>query len=223
MEFDEKTGCLAVGVGALVSFWLVGHALTSFTEDWKPVARKCSIELSNRYEAIKEYRLKQKVEEEEAKIAKEKRVELAQSEEATQQARVVAEKKKADKIAAREEQIKAFAEKEAGTLWKTLQLLRGEIELQEKRIYNLKKVLEDFDRDPKTDEDFQGICKMRDALVTSVTEIKAKLEDAYIAAKKFEATPGQDEYDEIRRRALEDGVQEADAAIKRFNLMREKK
>ena len=138
-------------------------------------------------------------------------------------ASILSEKAKANKIAAREEQIKAFAEKEAGTLWKTLQLLKGEIELQEKRIGNLKKVLEDFDRDPNTDEDFQGICKMRDALVTSVSEIKAKLEDAYIAAKKFEATPGQDEYDEIRRKALEDGVQEADAAIKRFNLMREKK
>lgn len=223
MEFDEKTGCFAIGLGALAAFWLAGHALTSFTEDWKPVARKCSIELTNRYEAIKEYRLKQKVEEEEARIAKEKCAELAQSEEATQQAMAVAEKKKADKIAAREEQIKAFAEKEAGTLWKTLQLLKGEIELQEKRICNLKKVLEDFDRDPKTDEDFQGICKMRDALVKSVSEIKAKLEDAYIAAKKFEATPGQEEYDEIRRKALEDGVQEADAAIKRFNLMREKK
>ena len=212
MEFDERIGCFAVGLGALAAFWLAGHALTSFTEDWKPVARKCSIELSNRYEAIKEYRLKQKVEEEEAKIVKEKGGAL-----------ILSEKAKADKIAAREEQIKAFAEKEAGTLWKTLQLLKGEIELQEKRIGNLKKVLEDFDRDPMTDEDFQRICKMRDALVTSVGEIKAKLEDAYIAAKKFEATPGQDEYDEIRRKALEDGVQEADAAIKRFNLMREKK
>ena len=212
MEFDERIGCFAVGLGALAAFWLAGHALTSFTEDWKPVARKCSIELTNRYEAIKEYRLKQKVAEEEAKIVKEK-----------DGASILSEKAKANKIAAREEQIKAFAEKEAGTLWKTLQLLKGEIELQEKRIGNLKKVLEDFDRDPNTDEDFQGICKMRDALVTSVSEIKAKLEDAYIAAKKFEATPGQDEYDEIRRKALENGVQEADAAIKRFNLMREKK
>ena len=212
MEIDERIGCVAVVLGALVAFWLVGNALTSFTEDWKPVARKCSIELTNRYEAIKEYRLKQKVAEEEAKIVKEK-----------DGASILSEKAKADKIAAREEQIKAFAEKEAGTLWKTLQLLKGEIELQENRICNLKKVLEDFGRDPNTDEDFLGICKMRDALVTSVSEIKAKLEDAYIAAKKFEATPGQDEYDEIRRKALEDGVQEADAAIKRFNLMREKK
>lgn len=208
----NKSGWVTITLGALAAFWLAGHALTSFTEDWKPVARKCSIELSNRYEAIKEYRLKQKVKEEEARIAKEKSI-----------ASTLSEETKADKIAAREEQIRAFAEKEAGTLWKTLQVLKGEIELQEKRISDLKKVLEDFDRDPKTDEDFQGICKMRDALVTSVSEIKAKLEDAYIAAKKFEATPGQEEYDEIRRRALEDGVQEADAAIKRFNLMREKK
>ena len=49
--------------------------------------------------------------------------------------------------------------------------------------------------------------------------IYAKMEDAYIAYKKFQATPGSREYGDMMKRALEDGIQEADSAVAKYRTM----
>jgi hypothetical protein len=44
------------------------------------------------------------------------------------------------------------------------------------------------------------------------------LEDAYIAAKKFEASPNRREYQDMMKKAFEDGVQNATIIMDRYRL-----
>lgn len=220
---SAKIGCLAAPFLLLALLWFVGHVLGGITEDWTPILNKCSIALRNQYEAIKERRLKAKIAYEEEQFAKEE-AERQKAREASSQKSLQMEQKNAeDRKFKKNARIREFAEKEATTLWATLQTLTSEVETQGRKIAELRQVLQEFNRDPAGDEDFKRICEMKTSLEKSVFEIRAKLEDAYIASKKFEATPGRKDYEEIRRKAIEDGVQEADAAIQRFKLMRESK
>lgn len=57
----------------------------------------------------------------------------------------------------------------------------------------------------------------------SLKTMHAKIEDAYLASRKYEATPSKKEYAELRRKLLEDGLQEAEAAERRFKDMRKAK
>ena len=50
-----------------------------------------------------------------------------------------------------------------------------------------------------------------------------KLEDAYIAAKKYEASPSRKDYQETMKRALEDGIQSAAMATERYKAMTNQK
>ena len=50
--------------------------------------------------------------------------------------------------------------------------------------------------------------------------LHAKIEDAYLAYCKFQATPSRKDYDELRRKILDDGIKEAESAAKRFEQMR---
>ena len=64
------------------------------------------------------------------------------------------------------------------------------------------------------------ICALRDDMVRSWKALRIKLEDAYIAARKYEAAPSRKDYQELHKKALEDGIQEADAAAAKFKEMR---
>lgn len=218
MSWDQhkKPGCFAIAFFGVLALWLAGRVLNGVTQNWNPVLSKCSIVLQNQYENIKERRLRSKLAYEEKLLAAEE-AERVKNEEMRRHAVLDREN------VARQKQnalVKEFAEKEATTLWRTLLTLTSEIDTQTAKIKELKSVLEGFGRNPEEDADYRQICEMRDSLIGSVSEIRAKLEDAYIASKKFEATPGRMDYEAIRRKAIEDGVQEADAAIKRFDLMR---
>ena len=57
---------------------------------------------------------------------------------------------------------------------------------------------------------------MRDEMAESLKTMRTKIEDAYLASCKYEATPGRKEYGELMRKALEDGIQEAEAAAARY-------
>ena len=220
---DVKIGCLLAPFLVLTLLWFVGFVLGGITDNWNPVLTKCSIGLRNQYEALKERRLRAKIAYEEKRLVEEEQ-ERQKARETRQKLGLAAEQKAIDERKTKKDaRIKEFAEKEAATLWATLQTLLGEIETQDKRIGELRQVLQDFGREPEGDADFKRICEMKESLEKSVVEIRARLEEAYIASKKFEATPGRKDYEEISRKAIEDGVQEADAAIKRFDLMRENK
>lgn len=123
----------------------------------------------------------------------------------------------------REEKIRAFALKEAPGLWTAYQNLQSEIEVQNQKIVELRKTLADFDLDPESDPDFRHICSLRDDMDGSLKVMRVKMEDAYLASRKYEATPTRADYAELRRKLLEDGLQEAEAASRRYNQMRNAK
>ena len=133
----------------------------------------------------------------------------------------IAEAKRRQK--SKDEKIQAFALKEAPKVWEVYQSLKSEIDVQNEKIEELRKSLESFGRSPEQDTDFVRICALRDDMTRSRDALRTKLEDAYIAAKKYEAAPSRKDYQELHKKALEDGILEADAASARFKEMRRNK
>ena len=202
-------GCLSV-----VLIWYVGIPLAmlglKFTYD-------AVVGIRSRYLAnVEEWRSRKKAEEESARIAAEQ-VKVA----AERKAAIIAEEKKREEARRnREERIRAFALKEAPVLWKTYQDLQGAIAEQDVCIADLAKTLKDFEKDPSRDADYLRICSMRDEMVVSVKSMRTKIEDSYLAYCKFQATSSHREFDELQRKILEDGIKEAESAIRRFDQMR---
>ena len=50
-----------------------------------------------------------------------------------------------------------------------------------------------------------------------------KVEDAYIAAAKYEATPSSKEYEDLKRKTIADSVLEAEMATQKLNSLRSEK
>ena len=123
----------------------------------------------------------------------------------------------------REERLKIFAMKEAPILWKVHQDLQGAIVEQDKRIADLAKTLETFNKDPMQDADYLRIRSMRDEMVAARDSMHTKIEDAYLAFCKFQATPSRKDYDELRKKTLEDGIKAAEDTARRFDEMRSAK
>ena len=115
--------------------------------------------------------------------------------------------------------LRAFALQESPKLWQTVQALRAEHETRMAALVKLRVELIDFGRNPDADPDYVSLKAANDRLLESVNVIYAKIEDAYIAYKKFQATPGHKEYGDMMKRALEDGIQEADAAVAKYRTM----
>lgn len=156
---------------------------------------------------------------ENARIAEAKRQQEARvTAEKRRQAEAVAEAKR--KQAEKDDKIRTFALKEAPKVWSVYQSLQSEIDLQNDKIEELRKTLEAFNKSPEQDADFIRICALRDDMIRSRKVLRAKLEDAYIAAKKYEASPSREDYQELHKKALEDGILEADAASAKFKEMR---
>ena len=135
-----------------------------------------------------------------------------------QQAEAAAEAKRRQE--AKDEKIRTFAIKDAPRVWQVYQALQSEIDVQGGKIEELRKTLETFNKVPEQDEDFKRICALRDEMIRSRKALRAKLEDAYVAAKKYEAAPSRKDYQGLLKKALEDGILEADAASSKFKEMR---
>ena len=118
------------------------------------------------------------------------------------------------------EKLRAFALAEAPAAWETYQVLAGEVELQSKRLEKLRKELTEFGRNPDADDDFLDLDRQLRDMKTMQDNVLARLEAAYIAAQKCEATPGRKDLDELRQKALQDGIQEAESAAWRYRQMR---
>lgn len=121
------------------------------------------------------------------------------------------------------EKLRAFALAEAPAAWETYQVLAGEVELQSKRLEKLRKEMSEFGRNPEADDDFRDLERQLGDMKTMQDNVLARLEAAYIAARKCEATPGRKDLDDLRRKALQDGIQEAESAAWRYRQMREAK
>lgn len=125
--------------------------------------------------------------------------------------------------ASKADKLRAFALAEAPAAWETYQVLSGEVEVQAKRLERLRKELAEFGRNPDADDDFRDLDRQLRDLKTLQENVLARLETAYIAALKCEATPGRQDLDDLRRTALQDGIQEAESAARRYRQLRDAK
>jgi hypothetical protein len=116
-----------------------------------------------------------------------------------------------------------FALKESPKIWQTLQDMRGEMTESGAKLKALRADLLEFDRDPDTDEDYKSLVVGLKELKRAYDAIFDRLESAYIAAKKYEASPSRKDYQDVMKRALEDGIQDATMATERYKAMTRKK
>ena len=209
-------GCLVVGIGFIVILHVGGCLLTigdielTRLKNWRNerLARKAEQREQAKVQAAEASRVAE---------AKRREAEAAAEARRRQAEQIAAQKKRQE---AKDEKIRSFALKEAQDVWSVYQMLRSEIDVQSNRISQLRKTLETFGKNPEADEDFKRICSMREEMIATRSALRKRLEDAYIAKCKFEATPGRREYEEQHRKALEDGIREALEAADRFNEMR---
>lgn len=129
--------------------------------------------------------------------------------------------KEVEKVLApqRDDLIRPFALKEAPEMWRVIQKLRGEIELVKCNAVKLEKELIEFGRNPSESSD---IGRLRETLVELQDlhdRVYRKLIDAYVAAKKYHAMPSRRDYAELKRRALEDGLNEAAMTERKYDAM----
>lgn len=136
-----------------------------------------------------------------------------------QEQNLAASAEKERKAKAREMALRDFALTEAPQLWQTIQSLKAEKVTRKAALEALCKEMKDFGRDPDTDPDVASLRAACDDLDGSLVTIYGKLEEAYIAYKKMQATPGHKEYADMMKAALEDGIQEADATAARYREM----
>lgn len=150
-----------------------------------------------------------------ADAAERRRREEAARREAAKQKEAAAkrEEAKADKL-------RTFALRDAPVIWKAHEQLKAAIVEQDVRIKDLAETLKEFDKTPETDSDYLAICAARGEMETSLKGIRRKLEEAYLAYCRFKATPSHKEYEELMRKALDDGMQAADAATRKFEQMK---
>lgn len=150
-----------------------------------------------------------------ADAAERRKREEAARREAAQQREAAAkrEEAKADKL-------RTFALRDAPVIWKAHEQLKAAIVEQNVRIKDLAATLKEFDKNPETDSDYLAICAARGEMETSLNGIRRKLEEAYLAYCRFKATPSHKEYEELMRKALDDGMQAADAATRKFEQMK---
>ena len=116
-----------------------------------------------------------------------------------------------------------FAMKESPNIWQTIQVMRGQMTESGAKIKQLRADLLEFDRNPDTDEDYKALVAGLQELKRAYDAIFDKLEDAYIAAKKYEASPSRKDYQDTMKRALEDGIQDANMATERYKAMTRQK
>ena len=116
-----------------------------------------------------------------------------------------------------------FALKESPQIHATIQMLRTEMTDSGTKLKKLRADLLEFDRNPDADEDYKALVAGLKELRHAYDAIFDKLEDAYIAAKKYEASPSRKDYQQMMKRALEDGIQDANMATERYRAMTRQK
>ena len=125
-----------------------------------------------------------------------------------------------EKTAAKRADIRDFALNNAPKIWEMTLKVAGEITNQNERIAKLRETMIDFNRIPELDADYVAICSKRDELVRIANTLQDKLEDAYLASKKYEAMPDNVDYKTLMSQVLTDGVREAESAEKFYDKMK---
>lgn len=135
----------------------------------------------------------------------------------------VALRKAAEEGWRNEADLNGFALKESPAIWQVVQQLRAEVKARRAAVAQLRADLQLFGKDPDSDPDCQKLGKDVDALLDSLAGVFVNLENAYIAAKKYDASPSRKDYQDTMKRALEDGIQSATMAAERYKAMMRQK
>jgi len=117
---------------------------------------------------------------------------------------------------AKEDKLRSFILKEAPALWASYLNLQAEIVCQDRKSDDLRRTLEEFGLDPEEDADLRQIRALRGEMADALKMMRQKIEDAYLASRKYEAFPNRHRYDEMCRGLLRDGIREADEAKRRL-------
>ena len=198
-------GCVLGGIAVIAAIFALTWLCDFSREKYNAVIawRDERLAERNRQEALVQWK------KQEAQNAEQRRL--------AEEARLAEEQRRKNE---QEEKIRSFALKEASGVWAAYQALQSEIEVQNVKIEELRDALVKFGKDPEEDEDFKRITALRDDMIRSHKGLRKKLEDAYITWRKYEAAPSRKDYQELHRKAIEDGIREADAASEKFKEMR---
>lgn len=134
--------------------------------------------------------------------------------------KIAAARLKKEDIDTRDLVLRPFALREAPSIWRSIQNLRAESEVLAANYRKLERELREFGRNPAQDADLKKIKLQKDAIDEMHDRVYMKLEDAYIAAAKFEAKPSSKGYENMKRTMIADGVAEAELATQKFNSLR---
>ena len=140
-----------------------------------------------------------------------KRAEVAAKAEETKKLR-----DKSEKGWLNEEALKEFALRESPSLWGTVQAIRAHVATRRKSLVRLKSELLEFNVKPENDADYVRLQKDIDSILDGLVGIFKHIEEAYIVAKKREAVLGNGNYDKAMKRALKDGIAEAEGIANRY-------
>lgn len=125
--------------------------------------------------------------------------------------------------AAIESILKDFAMKESPILWKSVMQMRKDIAEQDMRIERLCKAFRDIGENPEADNDCTNLKRQREGMQGELDNVITALKLAYVESRKYEATLGQNKRTEFERNAKEKGLDEAAAAVRRYEEMRRQK
>lgn len=123
----------------------------------------------------------------------------------------------------KEAAIRTFALKESPVLWQTIGDLKASIITQNEKLAKLRKTFIDLNMDPAKDPDYKDMVAERDAMVKKLAAVQEKLNQAYLASAKYEATQGHAEKQTFEQKANEEGLSEAGQTKQRYDEMRKNK
>ncbi len=165
-------------------------------------------------------RIEQKQHDEEARLqALQQQAENMKLNEAKQQA--LQQQAKAEDL--RLAKAREFALHEAPVIWETYQRLGSEIESLTANVEKLRTDMVDLGRNPENDQDYLDLKNHLREMGEVRKGLISKLEDACVARAKADATPGRADSEALWKKAQEDGIQEAEAAERRFLKLKEAK
>lgn len=121
-------------------------------------------------------------------------------------------------IETQEDIIEDFAMEEQPQAWNLYRRLSTSIEVQESKMYSLRKAFKKMGRNPKEDTGFMRLSQQLDELKSSHKAIFETLKTGYLEKQKFEAQPDSYEVREWER-ALSESMQESEILLRRFEEM----
>ena len=127
-------------------------------------------------------------------------------------------------VKTKEEKLWEFARKEIPGVQRTYIEIGEALRIQRERIAKLRMTLERFSSTPY-DEDLdyrqlESKCQEMEVLQKSIIE---NIRETYIAAVKYEASMGKSQERSLHQQAFENGIREAELAIRRFEEMKQHK